>query len=211
CKIGGSALSEVVDYRAQQEWSALQPVFPILQELPNHETIPILDKLLDHEQLIIRREALRVVWEIDDRLESVERYLRLALRDDDLRIEMAAIQRLAQLDTPQSLYLLHAYIEGRLSGRLRPVYHCRRAAEALINRGEAGVNRLCRVLRSFSKNPFKVRWAKLIAGILKTQADDDYIRKSLRIWKFSPAGLTYLFLKTGKILLWRPKRARSSR
>gem|GEM_PF-1660925 len=210
-KVGGPALCVVLDFRARQGWPALEPIFPIIRRLKNRETVTFLEKLLDHAQFKVRREALNTLWEIDDRPESVERYLRLALHDADCRIGFAAIQRLAQWDTMQSLELLQAYIEGKLSRRLPPLYHCRRAAEVLTDRGEAGIKRLCRVLRFLSTSPLKARRARLIADILQPQADAVEVGKALKSWRFSPARLACIFLMMGRSLQRRFKSDRSRR
>ena len=202
---GPHALSRVLQGRADRGWPALKPVFPILRQLPDAETIPILTRLLEHEQLAVRRETLKSLWEIDERPESVEPYLRRAIADENSRIEFDAIQRLAQQNTTHCLDLLCAYVEGQLSHRLPSLYHYRQAVNLLIDRGEAARNHLCAVLRSLCKSPRKAKWAKIIADTLKSQRDVAEVKKTLKVWRLSPARVSLFLQKVARGLLRRSK------
>ena len=152
-----------------------------MQQLPTHRAIPILRTLLENDQIAVRRQALKTIWEMDPRPELVGQYLHRALADDDHPVEVAAIGRLAAWDSPQALELLGDYVEGKLSPRLPQLYHCRQAVEAMIHKQEAGTTRLCLALRAMSKSPRKARWARMIAELLQPHADNPDVRKAINI------------------------------
>ena len=123
--------------------------------------------------------------------------------DENSLIEFDAIQQLAQQHTKQSLGLLCEYIEGKLSDRLPSLYHYRQGAAVLVDRGEPGRDHLCHVLKLFCKSPRKAKWAKIIADTLKSKDDIDAVRKSLRIWRCSPARVTLVLRNWVRRLLGR--------
>ena len=131
--------------------------------------------------------------EIDHDLQNTEYYLQLALHEGNRTLEMAIIRQLAQRRNHHATNLLTNYIGGTFSDRLPTLYHCRIAAEILVHFGESGQQCLCAVLSILSRNPRNARWTKLIVECLHSQSVTIDVRKSIRRWKWSPAGWPYMF------------------
>ena len=197
---GQTARALALARRADQGWTALQALLPILDHFPTGQTISLLETLLDHEQSSVRHGVLNVLWQIDTRPTSIDPYLRRALAAGNLRIEIAAVQRLAQWPTDQALNSLAAYIEGGLSDNAPPVHHCRRAAELILKRGPAGLDHLCSILETLCRKPSRAKWAKLLADILSNPNYADQATPALKTWKLSPARMTCFLLNALKFL-----------
>jgi len=203
---GPYALSTTVSSRAKQGWAAIQPVFAILKSLPYETAVPVLRALLKDQKLQVRCRALSILWDLDTQPEYLKQYLQLALRDGNLQIEAAALQRLANWQTSRSLELLQAYIEGRLSDRLPSLHGCKTAVEILANRGQTGLDSLKDALDNLGKNPQKNKWARSVAQILHAQPHDVRAALTLKQHTFSPARWAYCLLAPLRQLVRRTKR-----
>ena len=209
-QVGGDAIRDALTHRGRQDRFALEQIFSELQQWPSAGAVSILTELLDHELLSVRREALRALWQIDARPERIEPYLRRALDNSDVAIEVVAIARLAQWDSPRALELLGAYIEGELSQKLPALYNGRKAAEALMKRGPVGHDHLYDLLGSFSRSWRRARWAQMLVDVIRSQTDSDDARPHLKCWRFSPARLACALSAIGRHFLRRPPSDRSS-
>jgi hypothetical protein len=192
--VGTAALVRVVDARAEQGFESLQPIFHLLRKIPPARSMPILQTLLDHHETKVRVEALKVLLDIDICLENVEKYLRIAMEDQDRRNEMGVLEKLGQNESPMTLKLLEKYIQGELSSRKPTLYHCRYAAGILASRGKAGQSRLFDTFCILAQSLSTSKRASLLVEILESSTDDPTVLETLKTWKRSVTYRMYLTL-----------------
>lgn len=192
---GAEDLSRVLKWRFERGWAALCPIFGVIRELDRGDATPLLEKLLDHEDFKVRREALLALLELDDRSGRIERHLLRGLSDDNDKFVNVVIRCLGRLEGPRALDLLAGHLEGRYS-RAPQRGSARRAALHLAHKGEPGIERLCKVLDAVSQSlsPAKIQRARMIRVVLAGHRDAEPVREILGRWKRSVAGIVGLVL-----------------
>jgi len=191
-------LRKVLQWRAERGWEALRPIFPVIRRVEPGIAAGLLEGLLVHEELEVRREALLTLIAFGQQ-ETLLRSLRRGLADGDPRFVTVVVRSLVDLRCEQAVELLGAYIEGGLS-LAPPTLECGSlAVRGLALKGDAGVERLCLCLDrlSGSYRPIKMRLALRVRDALKLHATSSDVSGRLRRWRFSPAGLIE-WLRRGK-------------
>jgi hypothetical protein len=173
----------------------LRPAFQVIRLLPGRDAVGLLDRLLQHPQQRVRREALCDLCELDRRPGSPERHLARALGDSDSRLVAFAIQGLFTMNRPESIELLGAFVEGSLQGIEAGPASCERAAQGLAALGERGRHRLCQSLGYLQKRLRRgaLRRGEVVRGILKGHRNEPEVRRALARWRYSLAGLLSMF------------------
>jgi hypothetical protein len=191
---GAEALAEALEARNHKGWPALRLIMTLLREMDTSEVVPLLEKLSRHDELRVRREALRTLCEKDERPGSKIRHLFRGLRDPSPRVVSYALLQLTEMDQPDAIDLMGEYIEADFSEVIPPPDFARRAARSLLDKGEPGIDRLCTSLERLSKNlhPRRVRLAAVVAETMKKRMDDSKVRNSVKRWRISPAGVAAL-------------------
>jgi HEAT repeat protein len=179
----------------------------LLREIEAPEVVPLLEKLSRHDELRVRREALRALCEKDQRPGSKMRHLFRGLRDPSPRVVSLALRRLGGMDEPEAIDLLGEYLDADFSGVMPPPDFARRAARGLLAKGKPGIERLCTSLERLSNSlhPRRIRHAAVVAEILKERVDDPQAQRSVRRWRISPSGVAALVMPSGGISLKRPQ------
>jgi HEAT repeat protein len=189
-------LADVLDQRLERGWVALKPLLPLIGGLAPNEGVPLLEKLVTHEEPRVRRQAYAALFQNDPDPRSLMRYLRRALADESHRVTALAIQRLTASNHEQALELMGAYVEDGLENVVPEPEFARRAARSLLTRGDAGVERLCTCLDRLSSSPRqrRVRLARVVAETLRALSDRKQVERRLKRWRLSPSGLASLVL-----------------
>jgi hypothetical protein len=192
--------AEILPSRAAKGWPSLKPVFPVLRTMPRDASVPMLLKLLPHEESHVRREALISLCEVDDR-SSAQRYLARALEDKSVRVVSTAVRRLGTHGTPEALELLGSYLAGDLEGTELIVDSCGLAAKLLAEHGEAGCHQLCEALEALrgSAQPGKAKLARLLAEQLERRSDLPEVSEALKRWRFSPSWLVSRLMRKQRV------------
>lgn len=188
---GAEVLSRIIERRSPGGRVALDPVFTMLRELPTEQAVPLLELLADHEEYMVRCDALLLLIEIDERPGCPEVHLRRAICDRDPRLVSLAIQHLTERATVAALELLGEYVEASLPDVEPLPTISRRAAQHLIQRGEVGLNRLCRALRKLARipKPRQARLARIVVEVLHPERKHPSARSAILDWRLS---LNYL-------------------
>jgi hypothetical protein len=189
-------LAEALNERLERGWEALKPLIPLIGGLAPDAAVPLLEQLIEHEELRVRRQAYAALCDMDCTPETSLRYLRRALADVSAQVSGLAIQRLLAMEHESAIELLGAYIEDGLEqARSRPEL-ARQAARGLLVKGDAGVERLCRSLDRLGRFPMprRVRQAQVVVDTLRAVKDRKRVARSLGRWRFSPSGLMSLVL-----------------
>jgi hypothetical protein len=197
---GAEALANALESRRDRGWPALRPIMMLLREMDASEVVPLLEKLSRHDELRVRREALRALYEKDERPGSKIRHLFRGLRDPSPRVVSLALRQLTGMEEQEALNLLGEYIEADFSEVMPPPDFVRSAARGLLEKGERGIERLCGSLERLSKSvhPRRVRLAGLVAEILKKRNDNPKVRRSVRRWRISPSGIAALVMPSSR-------------
>lgn len=204
---GAEALANALESRKRKGWPALRPIMVLLREMDATEVVPLLEKLSRHDELRVRREALRTLCEKDDRPGSKMRHLFRGMRDPSPRVVSLALRQLAAMEQQEALDLLGEYIEADFSEVMPPPDFARRAARGLLEKGERGIERLCMSLERLSNSvhPRRIRLAGLIAEILKERMDDPEVRSAVRRWRISLSGIAALVMPSSGTGMKRPQ------
>lgn len=192
-------VAEVLEQRMGGGWQVLRPVFPLLRAMPVNDALTRLETLASHEEGRVRRQALALLCELDERPASPLCHLERALRDPNRRVATLGIQRISVLDGDEVVELLGRYVECDLEGLTPRPDFARRAAQTLLRRGEAGTTRLCQCLARLGRScqPGRIRVARAVSETLKPKRSEPGVRRCLRRWRFSPCGLASLLLPRG--------------
>jgi len=184
-------LARVLKWRAERGLEALQPMLPVMRAIEPEEAVPLVEKLLDHDEASVRGEALRLIIDVQEDPAALEVSLRRTLDEADRQLTPVALRGLAGLETEGAIDLLGDYLEGRLESGLPTHDLGVQAARALIGKGEPGAERLCRALDrlGWSLMPGKAATAGLIHDILEPRRDWAGVQPCLSRWRRSPARL----------------------
>jgi hypothetical protein len=188
-------LEHILRSRIERGWSGLRPVFPILRLMESTKAVPLLERLLAHDEAAVRTEALIGLCDRDRRPGAAEHHLRCTLADEEPRLVALAAKRLTELGTDRSREVLVEYLGGKIPGA-RPVPELGAGILDALLRNEQGVDRLCYLLGSMrgSFRPRTVRLAAIIAAKLSRYRGEPGVARALRHWKTSPAGIVARFL-----------------
>lgn len=194
---GPERLDELLQARLRRGWVALRPVLPILASLPPLQAVPLLESLLDHEEFRVRRLAYAALMEFDRPPGAATLTLRRALADESPRVVALAVRQLSEMDAPDALELLGAYVECGLEDVATRPGFAKRAARSLLDQGDEGKQRLLLCLEKLGRTPQRlhVTLARILIDALRPLRDDRRVVKSIRRWKLSPAGLLSLAVR----------------
>jgi hypothetical protein len=182
-------LAKVLRWRAERGGAALRPAFPVIRRLAPDVAARLLTPLLDHREVEVRSRALVALLAVDEPASRVQ-HLRQGLADEDPQHVALVVRSLADLDSPETLDLLGAYVEGSGSPHV-PSLECGvLAARCLTQKGEPGIARLCQCLDALSRSvrPARVRLAVRVRDLLQQHAEARPVAASLGRWRFSRAG-----------------------
>ena len=193
---GDDAIDDTLEARAEKSWKALRPVLAMLRRLPAESALPRFELLLAHSDMRVRRETLLALREVDRRPNLFARHLRRALGDGDLRMIGLCLRCLGDMNGPAAIQLLGSCVEARFP-KLAALNGFRiRAATLLNDKGDAGVEQLCKSLDFLrrSRHPRNVVVARGVADLLAPRVDRPIVRAGLRRWKRSLVRLVGLFV-----------------
>ena len=192
---GIKELSQVISERSAGNWAALEPVFPILAQMPARDNASILIQLSRHNDHQVRGEALIMLCESTELGESAYQQIYRALCDNHERTQASAIHRLGKQKSPESIKLLGAYIERSLPKQPSDTFHCHQAVQILEGWGQEGLDRLCDALWALSMipRPRNVQPARIVAQALEPKRDAPSVNRACKLWRFSPTRLVGFF------------------
>ena len=188
-------LSQLISDRSAGGWRTLEPVFPILGQMPARDTESILIPLSRHKDPQVCAEALMMLCKITDLGQSAHQQIYRALCDHNERTQASAISRLERQKSPESIEVLGAYIERALPDQPPVTFHCHQAVRILEDWGEKGLDRLCGALRtlSISLQPQNAQSARIVAQALQSKRDVPSVNRAWQLWRFSPIRLIGFF------------------
>jgi len=197
---GVEDLTRVLRWRIERGWTALRPVFPILEEMAPIDSIPLLESLLEHDEYEIRRQALLLLEKQNDGSGGYEKHLRRGLESSDRDYVDLVLQCLSRLSSGRATDLLGGLVDGRYGAGV-PTDLRVRAARLLGLRGEAGVRRLCLALDDVARGlrPQRVRLARWIRALLDEYRDLEPVARCIERWRHSPAGVVSWFLPRPRV------------
>ena len=189
-------VAEVVEKRLGRDWAGLRTAIAILKTLPDRDAVPLLEKLAQHDEPRVRRGALAALCETDRRPGALGRHLRRALSDESPRVVAAGLGRLLAWEDDAAIELLGCYVEGALDGAVPSPGFAGRAADRLLERGGPGLERLCDCLDRLRRGGSlrRVRLGRCVAERMAGRREDPRVRRSLRRWNLSLAGLAGRFV-----------------
>jgi hypothetical protein len=183
-------IADVVDGRCGRGRTAVDPLLPVLAKLAPVDAMPLLERLLRHEDSRIRRDVLPILCRRDLRPGATERHLRRALADKSPRVVAAAIRIAAADDGAEMTALLGDFVAGRFGFGPAAESQQERACEALLQKGEPGRRQLAVALRSLSWafHLGRMQRSGLIVRMLEPiRSEDPVIGDAVRGWRRSPA------------------------
>jgi len=188
---GTEELARVIKWRYERGWEALHPMFPILRRLDPADALPLTRQLVDHEDVAVRAEALRLLFDLEKDTSYLERFLRAGLSDESPDYVAVAIELLDRLGGSAALDALADYLDGNVPAVLPTSDFATRSISALLRHGDEGEDRLCRILDTLRTqwNSQRIEIGRLVRAALTPHRSRTRIDDCLKRWRWSPGGL----------------------